>query len=212
MPSLDDLLGRIPIGDIATRLGVDDATATAAVEDALPAIVSALEVNTEDPAGAAALEKAVSDHSPALADAPVNLDEVNPADGEKIVGHVFGGHKDQVVATLSGSTGQAPAPAGPVVGELLPILAPIVLSYLAEQLPERAESSGTVHPVGATDSSTIPGATTSASGTTVSGSTARGTADASGIREVLGTMLGGSGKTSGGIGDVLGCFLGGGRT
>lgn len=217
MPSLDDLLGRIPIADVAARLGVDEATASAAVEEALPALVSALEANTEDPAGAASLEKAISHHSPALVDGPVNLDEVDPADGEKIVRHIFGEHKDQVVATLSGSTGQSRAPGGSVVDQLLPILAPIVLSYLAKQFSERKQTSQTAQPTEPMQShqpkkDDEPSGLGGVLGGLLGGGDKVAGGGGGGIREVLGGLLGGGGKTSGGIGDVLGSFLGGGRT
>ncbi len=216
MPSLDDLLGRIPVADVADRLGVDESTASAAIEEALPALVSALETNAEDPAGAASLEKAISDHSPALVDGSVNLDEVDAADGEKIVGHIFGEHKDQVVATLSAGTGSSHAPGSSVFGQLLPLLAPIVLSYVAKEFSDRKQTTQTVQPtepmqprqLKPTEEPTGLGGVLGG----LFGSNKTTPESGIGIHEVLGGLLGGVGKTSGGIGDVLGSFLGSSRT
>ncbi|MCP2032342.1 hypothetical protein L1277_002445 [Okibacterium sp. HSC-33S16] len=218
MPSLDDLLGRIPVSDIATRLGVDEATAAAAVEQALPALVSGLEANTFDPSGAASLERAVSQHSATLVDGTVNLDDVDPADGEKIVSHIFGEHKDQVVATLSdGSTQPASFAGSSVVGKLLPILAPIVLSYLAKQFSERKQSAETAQPTEPMQSR-VPkpekepeGGLGGILGGLLGGGKAESTAGSGGIGEILGGLLGGDSRASDSIGHVLGSLLGGGR-
>lgn len=224
MPSLDDLFGRIPIADIAARLGVDEATASAAVEQALPALVSGLEANAQDKDGAASIEQAVSQHSPSLVDGTVNLDEVDPADGEKIVGHIFGEHKDQVIATLSDGKAQTAsfaggAAGGAIVGKLLPILAPIVLSYLAKQFSERKQSTETAQPTEPMQSR-VPkpqkapkesGGLGGILGGLLGGGKAQNDDTVGGIGEILGGLLGGQSKSSGGIGDVLGSLLGGGR-
>ncbi|GGF03941.1 DUF937 domain-containing protein [Mycetocola zhadangensis] len=218
MPSLDDLLGRLPIADIAARLGVDEATASAAVEQALPALVSGLEANAQDAGGAASLEEAVSQHSPALVEGGIDLEEVDPADGEKIVSHIFGEHKDQVVATLSsGTTQPASFTGGSVVGKLLPILAPIVLSYLAKQFSERKQSTETAQPTEPMQSRVpkpTPEKEQGGLGGILGGLLGGGSSDSGssgGIGEILGGLLGGDSRSSGGIGDVLGGLLGGGR-
>jgi hypothetical protein len=217
MPSLDDLLERIPIADIAARLGVDEATAAAAVEQSLPALVSGLEANAQDPGGAASLEEAVSQHSPGLVEGTVDLDAVDPADGERIVGHIFGEHKDQVVATLSdGRTQPASFTGGSVVAKVLPILAPIVLSYVAKQFSERKQSTTTAQPTEPMQPrqqqpEKEQGGLGGILGGIFGGGKNEDDSDGGGIGEILGGLLGGQGTTSGGIGDVLGGLLGGGR-
>ena len=218
MASIDELMSQIPIADVAAKLGVDEQTARAAVEQALPALVSGLEANAHDPGGAASIEKAVSRHSPSLVDGGVNLDEVDTDDGDKIVSHIFGPNREQVVATL----GEQPAAAsgaglGGVVGKLLPILAPIVLSYLAKQFLERKQTTETAQPTepmqptqpkaepqgglgGILDNILGGGSSSESSGSS-----------GGGIGDILGGMLGGGGGKSGGIGDLLGGLLGGGR-
>ncbi|WP_354215340.1 DUF937 domain-containing protein [Arthrobacter sp. UYCo732] len=63
--------------------------------------------------------------------------QVDTADGEKIVGHVFGGQQDYVAAQLAGTSGLGGV-GGDLIRKALPILAPIVMSYLAKRSSARA--------------------------------------------------------------------------
>ena len=190
MATYDDIIANIPISDLAERLGVDEATAREAVDEALPALLGGMGANAQDPAGAASLEHAVQQHSPTLFAGGVNLDEVDPDDGDKIVHNVFGANTDQVVQTL-GSQGKG---GSGLIAKLLPILAPIVLSFLAAQFSKGQAKS--------TPQSEASGGS--------GGESAGGSGG--GIGDLLGGLLGGggSGATGGGIGDLLGGFLGGG--
>ncbi|WP_438854691.1 DUF937 domain-containing protein [Agromyces sp. M3QZ16-3] len=192
MASYDDIIANIPIADLAARLGVDEASARAAVDQALPALLGGMGANAQDAAGAASLERAVQHHPPQLFEGGVNLDEVDEGDGEKIVHNVFGANTDQVVQKLGSSGGKAEPG---LVQKLLPILAPIVLSFLAGQFAKRQQGSSS-------DASTGGGG---------------------GIGDLLGGLLGGaagggaSGGSAGGLGglgglgDLLGGLLGGGK-
>jgi hypothetical protein len=127
--AVDDILSQIPISQLAGQLGVDEATAEQATRQALPALLGGMEANAQDPKGAQSLADALGQHSPALVQGGVNLDEVDTNDGEKIVGHVFGEQQGEVVNRLGavgGTGGQG------LVGKLLPMLAPIVLGLLAK--------------------------------------------------------------------------------
>lgn len=179
MSSIDDILANIPINSLADQLGVDPATAESAVREALPALVGGMQANAADPQGAASLAGAVSNHSPKLVDGGVNLDDVDTADGEKIVDHVFGENSGAVAQTLGGNLGGN----SDLIKKLLPILAPIVLSYLSQRMRG--------------------GATAPAQG--------GGIEDLLG--SILGGLSGGQGQQSsgGGILDMLGGLLGGGR-
>lgn len=130
MSAIDDILANIPLSALAGQLGVDERTAESAVREALPTLVGGMQANAEDPAGAASLASALDQHSPKLVEGGVNLDEVDTADGDKIVSHVFGGNRDAVAQTLGGNLGGN----GDLVKRLLPILAPIVLSYLSQRM------------------------------------------------------------------------------
>ncbi|MFE6969190.1 DUF937 domain-containing protein [Isoptericola sp. NPDC057653] len=188
--SIDDLLSELPIDQIAGELGVDADHARRAVGGALPALFGGLKANADDPAGARSLAGALSRHDPGLVEGGVDVAQVDTADGAKIVDHVFGAHKDQVVAQVSGAAGTDPG----VLQKLLPILAPLALSFLSKKLGAGGQADG----------SAGSGAETPAAG---------------GLGDLLGGLLGGggSGASSGGgldVGGVLGSLgglLGGGR-
>lgn len=188
MSEFDDLFKQIPISDIAAKLGVDEATASAAVKAALPALVGGMGANAADPAGAASLEKAVSAHGPALVTGGVSLDDVDESDGKKIVSNIFGSNQDKVVGALDAKAGGG---MNDIVAKVLPILAPIVLSWLASKFLGGRSTK----------------ATTPAGGSGGSGG---------GIGDILGSILGGgqsapSKSSGGGLGDILGGLLGGGK-
>jgi hypothetical protein len=166
MSELDSLLNAIPMDQVAGALGVDQATASQAVATALPAILAGLHHNAQSDQGASALAAAVAGKDTSILDG-LSLDQIDAADGAKILSHVFGsiGATEHVAsgvaAQLSGTDilgqvlgqvlggGQvAPAPAPPpaptgtgansdLVKKLLPLLAPIVLAWLAQQATQK---------------------------------------------------------------------------
>lgn len=195
MASLDELLAQIPIDQIASKLGVDEETARSAVTRALPTLVGGLEANAQDPAGAASLEIALQQHSSSsLLDGGIDIDQVDEADGAKIVSNVFGDKKTDVASALGGISGGADSG---LVAKVLPILAPIVLAYLAKRFTggQAGESSG--------------GGLGDLLGSVLGGG---GSGGSGGLGGVLGGILGGgSGGSAGGLGDLLGGLLGGGK-
>jgi hypothetical protein len=137
------------------------------VATAVPAILAGLHHNAQSEQGANALAEAVSGKDASILNG-LNLDQIDVADGAKILGHIFGGSgaTDQVAsgvaAHLSGSDvlgqilGQvlgggaqsapaptpAPAPTGTagtsdLVKKLLPLLAPVILAWLAQQATQK---------------------------------------------------------------------------
>jgi hypothetical protein len=188
MTAVDDILSRIPLADLAARLGVDEGTAEQATRQALPALLAGIQANTADPGGAASFAEAVRQHDNDLAEGGVDLDGVDEREGQKIVGHVFGDQRGQVVQQL-GTTGGA-STTQDLMGKLLPILAPIVMSYLARRLGGAAggQSGG----IGDVLGSVLGG---------MAGQAGQGGQQQGG----LGGMLGGP------LGDLLGGLLGGGR-
>ena len=126
MSDLDGLLKQIPIDQIAAKLGVPHDVAEDAVAKVLPTIVAGLSANSKDKAGAASLEKALAKHEGRAAS---TVDQIDTDDGEKIVHNVFGSNKDKVVTAVS-KTAKADES---VIAKILPIVAPIVLSWLASQ-------------------------------------------------------------------------------
>jgi len=134
MSDLDGLLALIPVGDIAKKLGVDEATAESAVKQVLPALVGGMAANSKDEAGAKSLEKALGKHS----GRSVSVADVDEADGEKIVNNVFGAKKSEVVTAVAAKSDKADES---LISKLLPILAPIVLAWLASQFFNKKEEA-----------------------------------------------------------------------
>lgn len=192
MSAVDDIVAQLPMASLAGQVGSDQQTTEAAVRQVLPALLGGLHANAQDPAGAASLAGALGQHSPDLVEGGVNLDQVNPEEGSRIVSNIFGGQSDQVAQTLGGSLGGQTG----LVQKLLPLLAPIVLSYLTQRLggqTQEAQGGGGLADV-------------------LGGQSAGAGAGAGGLGGVLGGLLGGQGGgPSGGLGDVLGGLLGGGR-
>ena len=184
---VDQIIADLPMASLASQLGVDPGTAASAVRQALPALLGGMQANAADPAGAASLSGAIDQHSPSLFAGGIDLEQVDVDDGQKIVGHVFGDNRQDVVQTLGQNLGSGGG--GDLMQKLLPILAPIVLSYLAQRM--RGGGAGQ----GAADQGGQGG----------------------GVGDLLGSILGGLGgggqrqQGGGGILDMLGGMLGGGR-
>ena len=216
MAAIDDIIADLPMADIAARLGVDEATATSAVNEALPALLAGMGANATDPAGAASLEKAVAQHDPQLVQGGVNLSDVDEADGEKIVKNVFGGNTDQVVNALDTKSGGG---IGGVVVKLLPILAPIVLSFLAAQFQKKQQAPEAQDDAGGRESGGGGGIGDILGGLLGGGGASGGSGGSGGggLGDLLGGLLGGggasggSGGSGGGLSDILGGLLGGGK-
>jgi len=207
---IDELMGQIPIGQLAGQLGVSEQEAEQAVRAALPALIGGMQANAQDPGGAASLQRALGEHDGSLLDGGVDLDQVDTADGAKIVRNVFGGNEDAVVQQLGGLGGLG----GGLMAKLLPMLAPLLLSYLGKQLAGRG---GGGEP--ADRPAPAPGGGSSGMGPGAGGMGPRSRPDAGtasgggGLGDILGGLLGGSGGNGGlgGLGDVLGGLLGGGK-
>lgn len=142
MTDLTSLINLVPMDQVAKALGVDESIARIAVQAAVPTILAGLEHNASNDAGAGDLAEAVSTKDPSVLDG-LSLDQIDMGDGEKILGHVFGGQQNQVADALGDRLGpqlggSAQANVGSeLVKKLLPILAPIILAYLAQQATQK---------------------------------------------------------------------------
>jgi hypothetical protein len=196
--AVDDIVAQLPMANLAGQVGSDQQTTEAAVRQVLPALLGGLHANAQDPAGEASLAGALGQHSPDLVNGGVDLGQVNPDEGSKIVSNIFGGQTDQVAQTLGGSLGGQTG----LVQRLLPLLAPIVLSYLTQRLGgqgQAAQGGGLADVLGGMLSGQGQGQSQGSG--------------AGGLGGLLGGLLGGSqgGSSSGGVGDLLGGLLGGGK-
>ena len=129
MSELQDILRQIPVDQIAGLLGTDRQTAQTAVEAAVPTLLAGMQNNAQASDGAASLESALGQHQDGLLEGGVDVSQVDTADGEKIVSHVFGGQQDQVASQLAGSS-QFGGVGGDLIRKLLPILAPVSYTHL----------------------------------------------------------------------------------
>jgi hypothetical protein len=192
MTDIREILEQIPVDQIAGLLGTDRESAQAAVEAAVPTLLAGMQSNAQAPEGAASLESALAQHQDGLIAGGVDVSQVDTSDGEKIVSHVFGGQQDQVASQLAG-TANLGGVGGDLVRKLLPILAPIVMSYLANKILGGRNAGG----VAGGDSS---GSTGGPGGIDLGG--------------ILGGILGGASQGGaagqGGLGDILGGIFGGG--
>lgn len=205
MSGLDDILRSLPMDQLARQLGTDEATARQAASMALPALLGGMQANAADPQGAASLQNAIGQHDDDLFSEHVDLERVDTRDGEKISSHIFGGNQEQVVHALGGAGGGM---GGDLIKKLLPMLAPIVLSYLAKQMQGGGGLGGSGRSLDAGPS--LPTQTSGGGATGAPGS----------LQDLLGQVLGGAAGGAadkggqdplGGLGDILGGLLGGGR-
>ncbi|GAB3693403.1 DUF937 domain-containing protein [Corynebacterium nasicanis] len=180
--NINDLLSKLPIDSIAARLGEDPATVREAAAQVLPALLAGMGANAQDPAGRESLATALDAHNPDLVEGEVNVDDIDTQDGAKIAHHVFGKQEDQVAQQLGGLVGGTS-----LVRALLPILAPIAMSWLAGRLQQGG------------------------AGNTKAQAPSRGGL----LEQILGQVLGGGqskAPSAGGVlGEILGGLLGGGR-
>ena len=130
MADLNALLDQIPIGDIAKQLGINEDVAEAAVKQVLPGLVGGLAANAKrDDKSAEMLTNTLKHHNTGVAK---SVKDVDTEDGKKIVRNVFGDNEDAVVNKLAGASTKSDV-TGDIIKQVLPIVAPIVLSWLASQ-------------------------------------------------------------------------------
>ena len=132
-----------PLQQVSQQLGTGQMQTASAISAALPLLLGALGKNAAEPQGAEALFGALqTDH------AGLDLGSVLGAvlgggsapsrqtDGAAILGHIFGGAQPRAEASL----GQATGLGGDKAAMLMKILAPIVLSFLAQRFMGQGQS------------------------------------------------------------------------
>lgn len=146
MSSILDLLGS-ELGQstiqqvIGNQLGTDSETTQKAIGAALPILMGALGRNAATPEGAKALSNALSrDHDGSiLTNLTGALGSQNVMDdGQAILGHVLGGKRDTIESALGSATGMDSGQ----VGQLMAMLAPVVLGQLGKTQRESGLDAG----------------------------------------------------------------------
>jgi hypothetical protein len=142
-----DLLAQLdgaPLQQISRQLGIDQNQAAGAVSAALPLLMGALGRNASQPQGAEALFGALQkDHAGGggigdILGAVLGGTQSRQTDGAGVLGHIFGGQQARAEQSLGTATGLG----GDRAGQLMKILAPIVMAYLAKRMFSGTESGG----------------------------------------------------------------------
>lgn len=173
--ALDDILKQVPIDDVAAKLGVSPAEASKAIQQGGAVLLSGLAKNAQTAEGGAAIQNALKRHEgkPSVS----KVDDIDQADGDKIVRHVLGNDASDVAAKLNASE---KTPGGIDFGKLLPILAPIVMGLIANV--SKGKSAG----------STAEGESSGGLGDIIGGLLGGGSSSGGGgIGDLLGGLFGG---------------------
>lgn len=205
MTAIDEILGALPIDQIAQQVGASPQDVQHAVSAAVPALLGGLGANAQDPAGAASLLEALGRHEGDLLGGGLDLGRIDTNDGSAITSHIFGDNEDAVVSQLGGLSGSGGSSlGGSLIKKLLPILAPIVLSWIAKRVlggggsgapaPQQPGPASTAGPGSLDDllKDVLGGAVSGGAAMPVPGSTPSGGMDAGSIlTDLLGGLLGG---------------------
>ncbi|MEN1927849.1 DUF937 domain-containing protein [Luteimonas sp. MJ250] len=199
----DDLLAQLqgaPAQQVAQQLGVAPAQASDAIRAALPLLMGALGKNASQPQGAQALYGALQkDHAgldlagvmgAVLGGGSAGGANAGAGQGGAILGHIFGGNQPRAEAGVAQATGLGQGQAG----QLMKILAPIVMAYLAKQMFQQRQTGASGDGADALGS--------------ILGQEQRSIREQSGAGGLLGAVLDQDGDGQLGIGDLV--KLGGG--
>lgn len=144
----DDLYSQLegaPLQQMAQQLGIGRSQAAGAISTALPLLIGALGRNASQPQGADALFGALqkdfsgADLGNVLGAVLGGGVPTRQTDGAGILGNVFGGQQARAEQGLGAATGLG----GDRAGQLLKMLAPIVLAYLAKRMFEQRQQGVT---------------------------------------------------------------------
>ena len=179
MSAITDILSQVPLGQLADQLGVSEKETKTASTQVITSLLGGMTANAQNTKGEQSLASALLGHltdGASYASGGVDLEQIDTKDGAKIVQHALGESTAKTAAALSSKTGTDES----LLQKLLPILAPIVLAYIANKA------------IGGKTQTAAP----ASSGNLVG--------------SVVGSLLGGnsSGSTAG-LGSMLGGLLGG---
>ncbi|MCW5953741.1 MAG: DUF937 domain-containing protein, partial [Propionibacteriaceae bacterium] len=120
--AVNEILSGIDLHALASQVGASPAAVEEAVQVAVPTLLGSLQANAADPEGKASLLGALGQHTGEIN----SLDDIDTEDGRKILGHAFANDPQRLGALAGKDSG--------LLAKLLPILAPIVMNWLAKNL------------------------------------------------------------------------------
>jgi hypothetical protein len=193
-------LGQSQTAQASQQLGVAPDQMNAALEAAVPLMLSQMGANAQDPAHAERLSQAMDQHDGSAMELFGQGNMPNMDDGQRIAGHVFGNQQGAAVNAVSQRAGISPQ----VAMQIISMAAPLVMAYLSRNRNAGGGNTGGMGNLGGLGS--------------ILGSVLGGGA-AGGLGGMLGGMLGGgqqpqAQQQGGGMGDLggmLGGLLGGGQ-
>lgn len=144
----DDIFSQLqgaPMQQMAQQLGIGQTQLAGAVSAALPLLMGALGRNSSQPGGAEALLGALNrDHGGSAANIAGLIGSVlggtsntRQTDGAGMLGHIFGNRQQTATQAVGETTGLGSDKSR----QLMQILAPIVMAYLAKQMMDRRRAS-----------------------------------------------------------------------
>jgi len=170
MTAITDILGQLPIDQLASQLGASTKDTKSAATSAITSLLGGMTHNAQTSAGEAALAKALTGH----AGKTTSVANADTEDGTKIVQHVLGTTPAKAAAAVSAKTGNDSS----LITKLLPMLAPMVMSYMGSKATQSTGSSG-----GGNILSSVLGGV-------LGGGTSTASSSSGGLSGMLGGMLG----------------------
>lgn len=209
MDLLNSDMGKQIVSSISQKTGLDANQAGNVVASSLPALLGQMQNNASSESGAAGLMGALlgGKHDGSILDNLSGfLGGEDFSDGNKILGHVLGGNKDNMVQGLSAKTGVDSS----IISKILPMLAPIVMGYLSKKTQNSNVSSGS----GLNDilGGLLGGGNKADGGSSLGGSLLTSVLDQNGdgkldVSDAM-SAISGSSKKKGGLGGLLGGLFG----
>ncbi|SEJ77435.1 hypothetical protein SAMN04488058_11830 [Deinococcus reticulitermitis] len=167
---------------VSQQLGTSPQQTASALEAAVPLLLGAMTRNAAQPGGLDALSGALNRHDGSALDAFQTGQMPDLQDGQKILGHVFGGQQQAAANAISQRSGINPQ----MAMQLLMMVAPLILGYLSRQ-----RQGGMAGQSGMGGQGQMGGDLGSILGGLLGGGAAGG------LGGLLGGMLGGQGQAAG---------------
>ncbi len=198
------------------KFGISRNQIIALLAVAAPLIISYLRNKSQDAKEAEALNNALDkDHDGSILNDSSQL-EARESEGGSILGHIFGGDKQNVENQLSQNTGISIDKIGPV----LAMLAPVIMGYIGKEKQQSNVGAGGLGDLlgGILGNASNQAQTQQSSplndilGSVLGGGQSQSSGNP--LNDILGSVLGGGNNNQqkqqgGGLGDILGSFLGG---